>query len=47
MIATMPLRTSTLEEQAILESFQKIMDGVAERNHAMVKEQLLPGVWRH
>lgn len=43
MIATMPLRASTPEEQAILKSVQKIMDGVAERNHAMVKEQLLPG----
>lgn len=43
MIATMPLRASTPEEQAILESVERIMDGVAQRNHAIVKEQLLPG----
>jgi putative lumazine-binding protein len=43
MIATTPLRASTPEGQAILQSVQKIMDGVAQRNHAMVKEQLLPG----
>ena len=43
MIATMPLRASTPEKQAILQSVQKIIDGVAQRNHARVKEQLLPG----
>jgi hypothetical protein len=43
MISTMCLQASTLEEQAILMPVHKIMDGVAQRNHAMVKEQLLPG----
>lgn len=43
IISTMPLQASTPEEQAILRSVQKIMDGVAQRNHAMVKEQLVPG----
>jgi len=43
MISTMCLQASTPEEQAILMPVHKIMDGVAQRNHAMVKEQLLPG----
>ena len=43
MISTMRLQASTPEEQAILMPIHTIMDGVAQRNHAMVKEQLLPG----
>lgn len=43
MIPTMQLQASTPEEKAILRSVQKIMDGVAQRNRAMVKEQLFPG----
>jgi hypothetical protein len=43
MFSTMQIRASTPEEQAILKTIQRIMDGVAQRNHAMVKEQLFPG----
>jgi hypothetical protein len=43
MILTMPMQASTPEEQAIFKPVQKIMDGMAQRNHAMVKEQLFPG----
>jgi len=39
----MRLQASTPEEQAILMPIHTIMDGVAQRNHAMVKGQLLPG----
>lgn len=42
-LSTMPMRASTPTEQAILTTIQRIMDGVAQRNHAMVKGQLFPG----
>ena len=35
-ISTIPLQALTSAEQAILESVQKITEGIAHRNHAMV-----------
>ena len=43
MLLTTPLRAATPEEQAVLAPVQAVMDGLAERNHAKVRDQLLPG----
>lgn len=43
ILLTTPLRAATPEEQAVLVPVQAIMDGLAQRSHTKVQEQLLPG----
>ncbi len=42
---TIPAPSSTLtpEEQAVLAPFQSVLDGIAKRDQALIREQLLPG----
>ena len=43
ILLTPPLRAATPEEQAVLAPVRAVMDGVAQRSHTKVQEQLLPG----
>ena len=38
-----PAHTLTLEEQAVLAPLQALLDGVAQRDHELVRKQLFPG----
>jgi hypothetical protein len=41
--AAAPAHTITPEEQAVLAPFQALLDGVAQRDHELVRKQLFPG----
>jgi hypothetical protein len=41
--AATPVHATTAEERAVLAPLQALLDGVAQRNHALVRDQLFPG----
>jgi len=43
VLAIAPLHAATPEEKAVLAPFQTLLDGIAKRDHEMMRSALLPG----
>jgi hypothetical protein len=43
LLAVLPLRAATPEEQAVLAPFQAFLDAIGRHDKALAREQLLPG----